>query len=68
MIHVDFTNKDDVDQVIKGMDKIIQESAATSIAKDIVYKPNYHVIDNAVMNSLIFISVWNGMKKISTRI
>jgi len=54
MTQADFTNKDDVNKVIKGMDVVIQAAATTSGAKDIVTKPYYHVTDNAVMNSLIF--------------
>src|SRR3972149_546018 len=54
MIKADLTNKGDVNQVVKGMDIIIQAAATTSGAKEIVTKPYYHVTDNAVMNSLIF--------------
>lgn len=54
MIKADLTNKEDVNQVVKGMDIIIQAAATTSGAKEIVTKPYYHVTDNAVMNSLIF--------------
>ena len=54
MIQADLTNKDNVNQVAKGMDIIVQAAATTSGAKDIVTKPYYHVTDNAVMNSLIF--------------
>ena len=58
MIRADLTNKDDVKQLVKGMDIIIQAAATTSGAKDIVIKPYYHVTDNAVMNSLIFRSAY----------
>lgn len=55
MIQADLTNKNDVSRVIKeGFDIIIQAAATTSGAKDVVYKPYYHVTDNAVMNALIF--------------
>jgi nucleoside-diphosphate-sugar epimerase len=54
MIKADLTNKDDVNEVVKGADLIIQAAATTSGAKDIVTKPYYHVTDNAIMNSLIF--------------
>ena len=54
MLRADLTEREDVDQVIKGMDIIIQAAATTSGAKDIVTRPYYHVTDNAVMNSLIF--------------
>lgn len=52
----DLTNKDDVSNVLKGIDVIIQAAAATSGAKEITTKPYYHVTDNAVMNALIFSS------------
>jgi len=58
MIQVDLTNKDDINQIVKGMNLIIQAAATTSGAKDIVTKPYYHVTDNAVMNSLIFRSAY----------
>lgn len=58
MVQVDLTDKEGVNQVVKGMDIIIQAAATTSGAKDIVTKPYYHVTDNAVMNSLIFRSAY----------
>lgn len=58
MVQVDLTDKEGVNQVVKGMDIIIQAAATTSGAKDIVTKPCYHVTDNAVMNSLIFRSAY----------
>lgn len=54
MIKTDLTKKEDVDNVIKGMDVIIQAAATTSGAKDIITSPYIHVTDNALMNSLIF--------------
>ena len=54
MVYADLTNKEDVNNTVKGMDIIIQAAATTSGAKDIVNKPYYHITDNAVMNSLIF--------------
>src|SRR3989338_6039011 len=54
MIKADLTDKDDVNNAVKGMDLLIQAAATTSGAKDIVTKPYYHVTDNAIMNSLIF--------------
>lgn len=53
-IHADLTNADQVEQIVKGKDIIIQAAATTSGSKDIVTKPYIHVTDNAVMNSLIF--------------
>ena len=54
MIQVDLTNQKEVNQILKGVDILIQAAATTSGAKDIITKPYYHVTDNAVMNSLIF--------------
>lgn len=54
MLRADLTDKSIVDEVIKGMDVIVQAAATTSGSKDILTKPYYHVTDNAVMNSLIF--------------
>jgi len=58
MVQADLTDKGGVNQVIKGMDIIIQAAATTSGAKDIVTKPYYHVTDNALMNSLVFRSAY----------
>lgn len=57
-IQADLSNKEAVSAVVKGMDIVIQAAATTSGAKDTVYKPYYHVTDNAVMNSLIFRSAF----------
>jgi len=54
MVHADLTDKEDVAQVVTGMDVVIQAAAVTSGAKDIVQRPHVHVADNAVMNALIF--------------
>ncbi|MFA5778971.1 MAG: NAD-dependent epimerase/dehydratase family protein [Elusimicrobiota bacterium] len=54
MIKTDLTDKNDVNNVIKGMDIIIQAAATTSGANDIINKPYYHVTDNTVINALIF--------------
>jgi len=54
LIKVDLTQKSEVDQVIGGMDIIIQAAAVTSGSKDILSKPYIHITDNVVMNSLIF--------------
>ena len=58
MIKADLTDKNDVSRVVKGMDIIIQAAATTSGSKDIVTKPYIHVTDNAIMNSLIFMSAY----------
>ncbi len=53
-VETDLTNPDDVRQVMRGMDIVIQAAATTSGAKEIVSNPAYHVTDNAVMNALLF--------------
>ncbi len=54
MIKADLTDKNDVNNAIKGKDIIIQAAATTSGAKDIINKPYYHVTDNTITNALIF--------------
>ena len=44
---------DAVNELVAGMDVIVQAAATTSGAKDIVSRPHIHVTDNAVMNSLL---------------
>ena len=53
-VQADLRDARRVDEVVAGMDVIIQAAATTSGAKDIVTRPYIHVTDNAVMNSLIF--------------
>lgn len=60
-IHVDLTNAEQVDRVVKDKDIIIQAAATTSGSKDIVTKPYIHVTDNAVMNSLIFRAAYENL-------
>jgi len=50
----DLRDPNKVDELVDGMDIIIQAAATTSGAKDIVTKPYIHVTDNAVMNSYLF--------------
>lgn len=47
-----------VDQLMQGMDIVIQAAATTSGSKDIVTRPFIHVTDNAVMNSYLFRSAF----------
>jgi len=54
MVQADLTNRGDVENVVQGMDIVIQAAATTSGARDIVYSPAIHVTDNAVMNALLF--------------
>jgi nucleoside-diphosphate-sugar epimerase len=53
-IKADLTNPQDVHEVVRGVDILIQAAATTSGSKDIVSRPFIHTTDNAVMNSLIF--------------
>ncbi len=53
-VKADLTNTNDVNQIIEGIDIIVQAAATTSGSKDIVTRPYIHVTDNAVMNSLLF--------------
>jgi len=50
---VDLRNSDQVEEIVQGVDYIIQAAATTSGAKDIVSKPYIHVTDNVIMNSLL---------------
>ena len=54
----DLRKEDDVDRVIKGMDIVIQTAATLSSAKGLAAKPNLHVTDNTIMNSLLFRAVY----------
>lgn len=58
MTKADLTDKNDVNNAIKGMDIVIQTAATTSGAKDIINKPYYHVTDNTIMNALVFRAVF----------
>ncbi len=60
---VDLTEENEVNQIIKGKDIVIQGAAVTSGSKDIVTKPYIHVTDNAIMNSLIFKSCFDNKVK-----
>jgi GDP-L-fucose synthase len=53
-IKADLNNIDDINNILDGVDIIIQAAATTSGSKDIVSSPYIHVTDNAVMNSLLF--------------
>ena len=54
LIQADLTSREDVWRITQDMDVIIQAAATTSGAKEIHSKPQYHVTDNAIMNSLLF--------------
>jgi len=53
-VFADLTDTQQVNEIVCGMDIIIQAAATTSGSKDIVNTPYIHVTDNAVMNSLLF--------------
>ncbi len=61
--HVDLRNPESVDNLLKGVDIIIQAAATTSGAKDIATKPYIHVTDNAIMNSYMFRSAFENKVK-----
>lgn len=64
-IRGDLTNPGDVNDIIQGVDILIQAAATTSGSKDIITRPFIHTTDNAVMNSLIFRAAHeNGVKHI----
>lgn len=63
LVRVDLTNAEEVSQIVKGKDIVIQAAAVTSGAKDIITKPYLHVTDNAIMNSLIFKLCFNHQVK-----
>jgi GDP-L-fucose synthase len=50
----DLRNPEEIENVIAGVDVVIQAAATTSGSKDIVKRPYVHVTDNAVMNSYLF--------------
>lgn len=63
MTRVDLTAEEEVSKIVRGMDIVIQAAAVTSGSRDIVTKPYIHVMDNAIMNSLIFKSCFNHRVK-----
>jgi nucleoside-diphosphate-sugar epimerase len=50
---IDLRDAGAVNEVVRGMDVVIQAAATTSGVRDIVAQPYIHVTDNAVMNSLL---------------
>lgn len=52
-----------VDELLKGVDILIQAAATTSGSKDIVTRPYIHVTDNAIMNSYLFRSAFEHKVK-----
>lgn len=53
-VQVDLRNENEVKEIMKGKDIVIQAAATTTGAKDVIEQPFVHVTDNAVMNSWIF--------------
>jgi GDP-L-fucose synthase len=49
--------------IVQGIDVIIQAAATTSGSKDIVTKPYIHVTDNSVMNSYLFRAAFDAKVK-----
>ena len=61
-IHADLTKKDDIDKVFHAQsnyDVVIQAAASTSGIMDTFNRPDFHVTDNAIMNSLILRAINN---------
>lgn len=62
-VTADLTRQDEVNDLLDGVDIIIQAAATTSGAGDIVNRPYIHTADNAVMNSHIFRAAYDhGVK------
>lgn len=59
-LEADLTKKEDVDRVVRNKDIIVQMSATTSGAKDIINKPYIHVTDNAITNHLLLRSAFEN--------
>lgn len=53
-VKADLTNQHEVENVLSGIEIVIQAAATTSGSKDIITRPYIHVTDNALMNSIIF--------------
>ncbi len=62
-IKANLTNKKDVNKVMKGMDIVIQAAAVTGGIKDAKKNPVKYISDNAIMNSIIFESVYKNKIK-----
>lgn len=53
-IQVDLRDENQVKEIVKNKDIIIQAAATTTGSKDVINNPYIHVTDNAVMNSWLF--------------
>lgn len=63
VVRADLTDRDQVDELVRGMDVVIQAAAVTTGSKDVVTRPYVHVTDNAVMNSLLFRACYEAAVK-----
>ncbi|MBR9706732.1 NAD-dependent epimerase/dehydratase family protein [Candidatus Pacearchaeota archaeon] len=59
-VKADLTNKEDVNNVCKGMDVVIQMAASTTGVKDSINAPHIHLADNAIMNTLLLRSAYDN--------
>lgn len=53
LVQADLTDKNRVNELLKGVDVLIQAAAVTSGSKQIKERPYIHVTDNVIMNLLI---------------
>lgn len=60
LIPVDLTDRMRVNEILEGVDVLIQAAAVTSGAKDIVERPYVHLTDNLIMNSLLFQAAYDA--------
>jgi nucleoside-diphosphate-sugar epimerase len=62
-LEANLTIKEDVDRVVKGKDIIVQMSATSSGAEDIINRPYIFVTDNAVTNHLLLRAAFENSVK-----
>lgn len=60
LVRCDLTDKDSVQEIVRGKDVVIQMAAITSGVKEIKERPYIHVTDNAIMNSLLLRAVFDN--------
>ena len=58
-VQADLRDPEQVDQLLAGIDVVIQAAATTSGVKDVLSRPHIHIADNAVMNSYLFRSAFD---------
>ena len=54
LVKVDLTDKHEVNELLKGVDILIQAAAVTSGSKQIKERPFIHITDNGIMNLLMY--------------